>query len=339
MSRSRCSTPCGPASSTAGSRSISSSGSRASLRRRPTPVLVFGHHHPWDPGSSERSEHYFGINPDDSEALCGVIARCEAIAGYFAGHTHRNRVRHFAAARGVPIVEVACVKDYPGRVGRVPDPRGRVHATRASHRDARGDGLDRADARACSPGSTATTRSAAQSDRCFTQACGDAGARGFAGHRHGDGVRGPGRGPPPRRLRRRRRKGRVAERRRCPAHGLVPARAAATPTRGSCSAGTSARSCSTSRPTPAATRCCASPTMPTCWSRTSGPGTIERLGLGPDVLLARNPGLVMLRVTGFGQDGPYASKPGLRDDGRGDERLRRDQRRARRRRRCCRRSR
>jgi crotonobetainyl-CoA:carnitine CoA-transferase CaiB-like acyl-CoA transferase len=41
------------------------------------------------------------------------------------------------------------------------------------------------------------------------------------------------------------------------------------------------------------------------------PGTIERLGLGPDVLLARNPRLVLLRVTGFGQDGPYASKPGF----------------------------
>ena len=78
------------------------------------PVLVFGHHHPWDPGSSERNEHYFGINPDDSEALCAVITRCESIAGYFAGHTHRNRVRRFEAARGVPIVEIACVKDYPG---------------------------------------------------------------------------------------------------------------------------------------------------------------------------------------------------------------------------------
>jgi 3',5'-cyclic AMP phosphodiesterase CpdA len=78
------------------------------------PVLVFGHHHPWDPSSTERSEHYFGINPDDSEALCAVIARRESIAGYFAGHTHRNRVRRFDAARGVPIVEIACVKDYPG---------------------------------------------------------------------------------------------------------------------------------------------------------------------------------------------------------------------------------
>ena len=78
------------------------------------PVLVFGHHHPWDPSSTHRNEHYFGINPDDSEALCDVVTRRESIAGYFAGHTHRNRVRRFDAARGLPIVEIACVKDYPG---------------------------------------------------------------------------------------------------------------------------------------------------------------------------------------------------------------------------------
>jgi crotonobetainyl-CoA:carnitine CoA-transferase CaiB-like acyl-CoA transferase len=41
------------------------------------------------------------------------------------------------------------------------------------------------------------------------------------------------------------------------------------------------------------------------------PGTLERLGLGPDVLLARNPRLVVTRVTGFGQDGPYASRAGF----------------------------
>lgn len=39
------------------------------------------------------------------------------------------------------------------------------------------------------------------------------------------------------------------------------------------------------------------------------PGTFERWGLGYDVLSAENPGLIMLRVTGFGQEGPYASRP------------------------------
>jgi crotonobetainyl-CoA:carnitine CoA-transferase CaiB-like acyl-CoA transferase len=41
------------------------------------------------------------------------------------------------------------------------------------------------------------------------------------------------------------------------------------------------------------------------------PGTLERLGLGPEILHARNPRLVITRVTGFGQDGPYAARPGF----------------------------
>src|SRR6195952_3904233 len=41
------------------------------------------------------------------------------------------------------------------------------------------------------------------------------------------------------------------------------------------------------------------------------PGTLERLGFGPNVLCARNPRLVVLRVTGFGQDGPYSARPGF----------------------------
>ncbi|MBO0842259.1 MAG: CoA transferase [Nocardioides sp.] len=39
------------------------------------------------------------------------------------------------------------------------------------------------------------------------------------------------------------------------------------------------------------------------------PGTLERWGLGPDVLLARNPRLILTRVTGFGQTGPRAKEP------------------------------
>lgn len=41
------------------------------------------------------------------------------------------------------------------------------------------------------------------------------------------------------------------------------------------------------------------------------PGTLERLGIGPEVLLARRPTLVITRVTGFGQDGPYSHRPGF----------------------------
>ncbi len=39
------------------------------------------------------------------------------------------------------------------------------------------------------------------------------------------------------------------------------------------------------------------------------PGTLERWGLGWDVLHEANPALVLVRVTGFGQEGPYASRP------------------------------
>jgi alpha-methylacyl-CoA racemase len=40
------------------------------------------------------------------------------------------------------------------------------------------------------------------------------------------------------------------------------------------------------------------------------PGVMERLGLGPDVCLARNPRLVYGRMTGWGQDGPLADRAG-----------------------------
>jgi alpha-methylacyl-CoA racemase len=40
------------------------------------------------------------------------------------------------------------------------------------------------------------------------------------------------------------------------------------------------------------------------------PGVMERLGVGPDVCLARNPKLVFGRMTGWGQEGPYAQAAG-----------------------------
>jgi alpha-methylacyl-CoA racemase len=40
------------------------------------------------------------------------------------------------------------------------------------------------------------------------------------------------------------------------------------------------------------------------------PGVMERIGLGPDVCLAQNPRLVYARLTGWGQDGPYAQMAG-----------------------------
>ena len=45
------------------------------------------------------------------------------------------------------------------------------------------------------------------------------------------------------------------------------------------------------------------------------PGRLESWGLGPDPLRAANPGLVMVRISGFGQDGPYRDRPGYGSTG------------------------
>ena len=41
------------------------------------------------------------------------------------------------------------------------------------------------------------------------------------------------------------------------------------------------------------------------------PGTLEKMGLAPETLFARNPGLVVVRISGWGQDGPYRQRPGF----------------------------
>ncbi len=41
------------------------------------------------------------------------------------------------------------------------------------------------------------------------------------------------------------------------------------------------------------------------------PGTLEEMGLSPESLHARNPGLIIVRITGFGQTGPYRDRPGF----------------------------
>jgi formyl-CoA transferase len=41
------------------------------------------------------------------------------------------------------------------------------------------------------------------------------------------------------------------------------------------------------------------------------PGTLEKMGLSPEALLAVNPGLVIVRISGFGQTGPYRRRPGF----------------------------
>jgi len=41
------------------------------------------------------------------------------------------------------------------------------------------------------------------------------------------------------------------------------------------------------------------------------PGTLEEWGLGPDRLMALNPSLIILRISGYGQTGPYRDRPGF----------------------------
>jgi len=77
-------------------------------------VVVAGHHHAYDPGAGPPDGEYFGIDPAASARLAAVIARRPAVVAVLAGHTHRNRVRRFAVTGGLPWIEVAAVKDFPG---------------------------------------------------------------------------------------------------------------------------------------------------------------------------------------------------------------------------------
>lgn len=82
--------------------------------RADRPVLVFGHHPVWNPAAEPRTDDCVGIVPAQSEALAEVFGRRPRLAGYFAGHTHRNARVDLPQAPGVPFAEVACVKDFPG---------------------------------------------------------------------------------------------------------------------------------------------------------------------------------------------------------------------------------
>ena len=78
------------------------------------PILVFGHHHVFQPGTDVESDRFFWLLPESSRRLFEVVARRPGIRGYFAGHTHRNRKVSVADCGDVPFCEVASVKDYPG---------------------------------------------------------------------------------------------------------------------------------------------------------------------------------------------------------------------------------
>ncbi|MBX9724630.1 MAG: metallophosphoesterase, partial [Candidatus Obscuribacterales bacterium] len=77
------------------------------------PVMVFGHHHIWNP-KAKRDPNFFGINPNDSEKLIELFQKYKCFAGYFAGHTHSNHVEFVDGLPEVPFVECASVKEFPG---------------------------------------------------------------------------------------------------------------------------------------------------------------------------------------------------------------------------------
>ena len=84
------------------------------------PIMVFGHH-PLVVDDDQLTQLFgpdalagSGLIASGASRLAAVVARRPAIVGYFAGHTHRNKLRHLAATGTVPWVEVACSKDFPG---------------------------------------------------------------------------------------------------------------------------------------------------------------------------------------------------------------------------------
>ena len=56
--------------------------------------------------------------------------------------------------------------------------------------------------------------------------------------------------------------------------------------------------------------CCAWPATPTSCSSPSGPGVLDRLGVGYERLREENPRLVYCAITGYGQDGPNRDRSG-----------------------------
>jgi len=74
-----------------------------------TPVLVFAHHPLFD-----HAAFTAGIDAAGSERLVEVFARRPALAGYFAGHSHRNLARRLPETGGVPWAEIGATKDFPG---------------------------------------------------------------------------------------------------------------------------------------------------------------------------------------------------------------------------------
>jgi crotonobetainyl-CoA:carnitine CoA-transferase CaiB-like acyl-CoA transferase/predicted phosphodiesterase len=276
------------------------------------PIIVFGHHHCWNVDSEEantkRDQAYFGIQPDDSRALVATFAHHENLVGYFAGHTHTNRVRRFAATGTRPFAEVGCTKDYPGawaeyrvyegvhaggpsghrprrvRLGRADAPHDRRRVRHSRPRRSRASLLHAAVLMQALEGLRVVDMATVFAGPGAAKYLADFGAEVVKVESpSGDGTRDMGW--------------------RDPDDGLSYAWKVL---------GRGKRAVVLDLKTDAGLRAMRRLVdTADVLIENLRPGTIERLGLDPGDLLARNPGLVVLRVTGFGQSGPYASRPGF----------------------------
>ena len=111
-------------------------------------MLVFGHHHPWDPSLDRAQRDVLRHQPRrQRSAVRGHRARARRSRAISRGTRTATRTRRFDAARDVPIVEIACVKDYPGAWAEYRVYEGGYVQLVAAYRHARRDGVDREDAR------------------------------------------------------------------------------------------------------------------------------------------------------------------------------------------------
>ncbi|MCP4005406.1 MAG: hypothetical protein GY725_14535 [bacterium] len=79
-----------------------------------TPTLLLMHHQPVPPEHVDSYPNSIGITPEHSLRFFDLLSRNPQVHGVLIGHTHRNRVRVDSRSGPVPLIEVHCVKDYPG---------------------------------------------------------------------------------------------------------------------------------------------------------------------------------------------------------------------------------
>ena len=115
--------------------------------RRPTGrCSLFGHHHVWSPDSAPAARRPTSAStPTPRSGSSAVVARHPGILGYFAGHTHRNRVRRFRSTGDRPVGRGGLREGLPGHLGRVPGVRAAAccRSTAASPRPRRWRGPSR----------------------------------------------------------------------------------------------------------------------------------------------------------------------------------------------------